>query len=662
MKKVKSVFTNTIAILLPIVLLTNIIILSFEYKYIYDTTLKHCTEDVITAAKVIEDYVGIYDLNLEEDIQTCNQSLSALCKEFEISYSYVLRIDEKKNSETYISIGTGRTASKKFISTRKVGDTVIGMLTQEQIDAVNDVKDYTVQHETTVFDDTIVCFVPLKHVYNSDKKTFEEGQKTDCIVAAEISFSEIMSDFKKSFTNIIILNFILSVAMVFIFAFLMYRKISKPARKISDSMSHYVEHRESGFEKIYIKGNDEFSNMAKEFNTMIDEIDSYIENIDSLNKEKHMQEAELDIAKNIQLGLLPPNKYKNSDVNIDAFMLPAKEVGGDLYDYQICENGDIYLSVADVSGKGVSAALFMSRAVTLLHMYSGLGMSPAKIAEEFNNTLASNNPNKLFITAFVAKYNPKTKELTYTNAGHNDPYIISDKLITLDKAHCMAAGIFSDVTYEEETVTLKDGDALFMFTDGVNEAQNNNNEFFSTERLEDELSKHTENSDDIIEDILAKLREFTDGAVQSDDVTMLVMKTNKDYHRTLNLKSDKQQLLLINDAIDEIPQLSDINNYQLKLMAEEIFANICNYSYPDGNGEVEVIIDSTDKVQLTFIDSGIEYDPTKDVLEIESYDHNNTVGGLGRFITFQTADEYSYSRENSKNILKLTVLKKSDLE
>ena len=176
----------------------------FEYKYIYDTTLKHCTEDVIKAAKVIEDYVGIYDLNLEEDIQTCNQSLSALCREFDITYSYVLRIDKKKNSETYISIGVGNNASKKFISTREVGDTVIGMLTQEQIDALNDVKDYTVQHETTVFDDTIVCFVPLKHVYNSDKKTFEEGQKTDCIVAAEISFSEIMSNFKKSFTNIII--------------------------------------------------------------------------------------------------------------------------------------------------------------------------------------------------------------------------------------------------------------------------------------------------------------------------------------------------------------------------------------------------------------------------------------------------------------------------
>lgn len=660
MKKIHGIFISTIAILLPFVLLINIIILSLEYNYTYNNTLKHCSDDIITAAKVIEDYVGIYDLNLPEDAETCNKSLSALCREFDITYAYVLKINEKRNSETYISIGVGNNASKDFVETRKPGDTVIGKLCKEQIEAVNDEKEYTILHEKNKFDDTIACFVPLKHAYNTEKKTFEEAKKTDCIVAAEMSFSEVISDFQKTYNNVFMLNVGLSVIMVFLFAFLMYRRIAKPAKEISDSMSHYIEHRESGFKKLKIKGKNEFSNMAKEFNTMTDEIDSYIKNIESLNKEKHMQEAELDIAKNIQLGLLPPNKYSNPDISINAFMLPAREVGGDLYNYHIGENGDIYISVADVSGKGVSAALFMSRAVTLLHMYAGLGMSPAKTAEEFNNTLAENNPNKLFITAFIAKYDPKTRELTYTNAGHNDPYIISDKLITLDKAHGMAAGIFPDVTYEEQTVTLKEGDALFMFTDGVNEAQNDKDEFFTTESLEKELIEHTKNNDNLLQDVLAKLKEFVNGAEQSDDITMFVMKTNKSFHRTLNLKSDINQLLLINDAIDEIPQLPDMTNYQLKLMAEEIFVNICNYSYSDNSGNVDVIIDSSDKTELTFIDEGSEYDPTKDVLDIETYDHNNTVGGLGKFITFQTADEYSYRRENNKNILKLTILKNKE--
>lgn len=658
MKKYSGIFVSTIAILLPIVILTNLIILSVGYKYIYDYTLAYCTEDVITAAKVIEDYVGIYDLNSKKDVEICNNSLNALCREFDITYSYVLKIDQEQNSETYISIGIGKNASKDFINERKPGDVIVGMLSQEQIDAVNNTKDYTVQHEKTKYDDTVVCFVPLKHVYNTEKKTFEEAQKTDCIVAAEMSFSEVMANFKKLFSNVVLLNFALTVSMVFAFAALMYRKIAKPAKIISDRMSNYIDSHKQGYEKLNIKGNNEFSNMAREFNTMTDEINSYIKNIKLLNKEKHMQEAELDIARNIQLGLLPSRKYKNSDVSIDAYMYSAKEVGGDLYDYQISENGEIYLSVADVSGKGVSAALFMSRAITLLNMYARLGMSPSKIAEEFNNTLAKNNPNKLFITAFIAKYNPKTRELTYTNAGHNEPYIISDKLIILDKAHCMAAGIFSDLSYEEVTVTLKEGDALFMFTDGVNEAQNNQKHFFSTEYLEKILSEHTKTKNKILEDVLQELRSFADGAVQSDDVTMLLMKTEKSYHRTLELKSHKEQLLLINDAIDEIPDLSDTDNYRLKLMAEEIFVNICNYSFGNDIGEVEVIIDSDENVELTFIDGGIEYDPTKEVLEIDKYDHNNTVGGLGKFITFNTADCYSYRRENGKNILKLTITKR----
>ena len=660
--KIKGVFLSTIAILLPIVLLTNVIILSLAYRLTYRTTVKHCTEDIITAAKVIEDFVGIYDLSDPEDVDMCNKSLCALCREFEITYSYVLKIDEKNNSETYISIGVGPGASKDFIDNRKPGDTVKGMLAQEQIDAANGVKEYTLLREKSVFDDTVVCFVPLKHAYDSEKKTFVEGgENTHCIVAAEMSFNEVLKSFRDSFLSIAIFNFALSIIMVVVFAFLMYRKISRPAQKISNSMSHYIEHRDKGYEKLKIKGNDEFSHMAREFNAMTDEIDEYLKNIGSLTKQRHTQEAELNIARNIQLGLLPAQKYQNSYVDINAYMLPAKEVGGDLYDYKITENGDVYISIADVSGKGVSAALFMSRAVTLLHMYSELGMSPADIAYSFNNTLAKNNPNKLFITAFIVKYNPKTGELTYTNAGHNDPYIISDNLITLDKAHGMAAGIFSDISYEEETVVLKNGDTLFMFTDGVNEAENNNKEFFSTEALEKELSLHTDNSDAVVEDVLTKLREFADGAVQSDDITMIAMKTSKEYHRTLTLDSDKQQLLLINEAIDEIPDLPEINNYQLKLMAEEIFANICNYSYPDGKGEVEVIIDSTDKVGLTFIDEGIEYDPTKEVIDIDSYDHNNTVGGLGKFIAFRTANDYSYTRENGKNKLKLSLLKNYDL-
>ena len=368
-----------------------------------------------------------------------------------------------------------------------------------------------------------------------------------------------------------------------------------------------------------------------------------------------MREAELEIARDIQLGLLPPAYYQNRNATIDAYMLPAKEVGGDLYDYQILESGEIYLTVADVSGKGVSAALFMSRALTLLHQYAGLGMSPAKLMEAFNNTLAEQNPNKLFITTFVARYNPKTGELTYTNAGHNPPYILAEELVCLDGAHGMAVGIFGGVTYEETTVALRDGDALFAYTDGVNEAENQAGEFFSTEALEVILRRYCgAKKANLLQDVREALALFAHGAEQSDDITMLLLRAQHAYHRELSLAAQVEQLTAINEAIDAVPDLPLQTNLDLKLMAEEMFVNICSYAYTETGGEVTVTLDIADEAVMTFADSGQPYDPTQEVLNIDDYDHNHTVGGLGKFITFQMADAYAYRYEDGKNILQLT--------
>ena len=152
-------------------------------------------------------------------------------------------------------------------------------------------------------------------------------------------------------------------------------------------MENFVNDRGKDVEKLQVKGNDELAEMSRSFNLMTEEIDKYIEDIDALNKEKHTQAAELEIARNIQTGLLKPSDYENGSVCISAMMRAAKNVGGDLYDYQVLENGKVFIAAADVSGKGISAALFMSRAITLLHQYALLGYSPAKMLGEYNNTL-----------------------------------------------------------------------------------------------------------------------------------------------------------------------------------------------------------------------------------------------------------------------------------
>lgn len=654
-KKFKTIFFSTIAILLPIVFVTNLIILVVAYKNIYDSNYERCQEEVIVAANVIEDYVGIYDLEDAEDVAQCNESLCALCREFKITYAYVVRIDIEKKEETYVTLGYGENAAESFIKNRHSGDTVKGYVNQQQIDTVTGKAEHALTHESNKIDDTIICYVPLKHIYNSDTKTFEESANTDCVVAAEMSFSEVMENFSRRFNTIAVLTVILSFVMVLAFATVMHLMISRPARKISKSMSDYTAHRDRKFEKLPVKYNTEFSEMSRSFNAMTDEIEHYISDIDKLNKEKHMQEAELNIATNIQLGLLRPSTYRNENYNVDAYILPARVVGGDLYDYHILPDGRINLVVADVSGKGVSAALFMSRALTLIHMYARLGYSAKQMLFAFNNTLAEQNPQGLFITAFAAQYNPATRELTYSNAGHNNPYIISDTLIELGDARGMAAGIFAGEEYEEKTITLKPGDVLFMYTDGVNEAQNAAGELWGDAALAAVLRAHCgDKKQGIMDGVRHGIETFAQGAEQSDDITMLCFKTQGAfYHKKIEVDSKLENIRLIEAELERIPGISDALRLELNLMAEEIYVNICKYAYSDKSGKIEFMLNVADTVEMTFRDSGMPYDPTKNLLDIEEYDHEHTVGGLGKFITFQMADDYSYKYRKGQNVLKL---------
>ena len=632
-----------VLILLPIIIVTEIIVVAAAYKTVSNNAYEHCYEDIEKYAAVVENIVSGYDLDNPEEAKKCSKELDVLCMKIDAPYVYAIEIDEKAQTEKYLALGFGKDATDEAKQSRYNGYVVKAELNEEILETLHDDCDDHLRRVDNKFGNTLICYRKL-----SNDKTNTR------IIGVEKSISEVVNDLTKVFNRIFIILLVFTVIIVLSFAFIIYRKVSKPAQLVSEKMSEFASERGEDFEKLEVKGSHEFTQMAAAFNSMTDEINQYIDDIESLNREKHMQEAELNIANNIQLGLLPPADFKNHFVNMEAYILPAKEVGGDMYDYHVLDSGEICLAVADVSGKGISAALFMAHAITLLNMFGRLGLSPSKTAEEFNNTLAQNNPNRLFITAFLAKYNPKTKVLTYTNVGHNPPYIISDELKMLDGARGMAAGIFPGVTYEEAEVKLENGDALFVYTDGINEAENCKKEMLTTERLEDILKKHTgTDKKGIIADVRETICDFTVGAVQSDDITMLTLVSKKPYHKDLQLKSELQQLTVINDAIDEIDGLSFDDSSNLKLMAEEIFVNICYYSYPETTGEVEITLEADDKIKITFTDFGVPYDPTESLLDIEEYDHNNTVGGLGKFIALGLSDEYNYRYDNGKNVLTL---------
>ena len=652
----RSVFFKLALMIIPLVLAYELAQLYISYLSIYNANLDSYTKITQSSAETAADYFVYFDPDNPGDPKVYSEQFDKLCKRWGITYIYAIEVDLNTKSEKYLAIGFGEDAAEKVKQTRYPGVEVEGTLNEAQMKACSGDDDCTVIHEKNELDDTLTCYWRVNSHY--DVNTFDNVKlEKPILIGAEISFSSLMKKFMSWFNGAAVYDLAFTLLLTASIFLIIYFRVNEPIKKISNRMKNFVHDRDKGVEKLMVKGNDELAEMSRSFNMMTDEIDKYIEDIDNLNREKHTQAAELEIARNIQRGLLKPLHSESDRVCINALMRAAKNVGGDLYDYQVFDDGRVFIAVADVSGKGISAALFMSRAITLLHQYALLGYSPAKMLGEYNNTLAEFNPNGLFITTFVAVYNPETGELTYSNAGHNRPYVISDSLIILDGAAGMAAGIFSGFEYEQQTVVLKPGDVVFLYTDGVNEAENVSGAQFGTEALENRLREHAGlQNGSVSDDILKTIDEFSEGALQSDDITILTLKVKqKSRHSEITVKNHPENLTKLNDMINSDKDISDEIKAQLLLIAEEMFVNICSYAYGGNEGDITVAVDSDgENITLIFSDSGKHFDPTANVVDIEDYDHENSIGGLGRFLAFELSDGYSYSYLNGQNILKIT--------
>ena len=253
------------------------------------------------------------------------------------------------------------------------------------------------------------------------------------------------------------------------------------------------------------------------------------------SQQEHSQleslKSDLSIASEIQQAILPrvfpPFPEDCQFMDIAASMNAAKDIGGDFYDFFRLDQDRIGFLIADVCGKGIPAAIFMAVSRTVIRTTGLRGLSPAECIDISNKLIAADSVDCMFVTVFYGIYNIRTGEVTYCNAGHNPPHILkSDCTIEiLPKPKSMVVGAFKLAKYKEDTLQLEKGDTLVMFTDGVTEAMNPNREEFGIERLNDSLKDVAYRScAEIIETLKGDIKDFADGAEQSDDITMLVIK------------------------------------------------------------------------------------------------------------------------------------------
>ena len=276
-----------------------------------------------------------------------------------------------------------------------------------------------------------------------------------------------------------------------------------------------------------IASNDEIGALTGAFHHMRDSLKEYIRNLEITTREKERQESELKIARDIQMHLLPADRVDArppAAYHLAASLIPAREVGGDLYDHFLMDR-KLWFMVGDVSGKGVGAALFMARAMTMLRAAAGPGAGPKEILTKVNRGLCQQNNGSTFVTLFAAVLDLTTGSLTHASAGHDPPVIVSgaDPRF-LEAEGGPVLGLIEQAEYFEETTNLNLGDTLIVYTDGVTEAMDSETTLFTRDRILDAVRFNgPRTSSDVLGALLASVRAFAGDAPQSDDITVMVV-------------------------------------------------------------------------------------------------------------------------------------------
>ena len=361
-------------------------------------------------------------------------------------------------------------------------------------------------------------------------------------------------------------------------------------------------------------------------------------------------ESELTVARKIQMSMLPTRFPPFPDYpNFSAYgeVIPAKEVGGDLFDFYIRER-KLFFCIGDVSGKGVPASIVMAMTHSLFRSFSSYLDSPAQIVTQMNNSLAGEeNKQSMFVTLFLGVLDLATGKLQYCNAGHNAP-------VPLSCVPNLPLGVLSDFAYEEQEAQMAAGETLFLYTDGLTEAENSAHELFGEERMMEVFSRAQHDSRigcrALIEHMQQAVRTFVGEAEQSDDLTMFAVRYDG-AHYSLVMRNDIQQIPTLAEWIETIGLPQELN-MPINLALEEAVSNVMLYAYPGKSGQVLVECTKSDKLVFTITDSGVPFDPTQqEDPDVTQSADERPIGGLGIFLVRQIMDEIEYKREENKNIL-----------
>lgn len=459
----------------------------------------------------------------------------------------------------------------------------------------------------------------------------------------------------------------LAVLLLSIFAYYYYvrRILIRPLGTLHHAAIGLVENRMENLSdfKTEIHTGDELEDLSDAFRYMVVELNEYIQDLSRVTAEKERIGAELDVARHIQASMLPcifPAFPERHEFDIYASMTPAKEVGGDFYDFFLVDDDHLAMVMADVSGKGVPAALFMMISKTLLKSAVQSGLSPGAVLEKVNNQLCENNDAEMFVTVWLGILEISTGKMKCANAGHEYPAIMRrDGAFQLfkDKHGLVLAGM-EGARYREYALELNEGDRLFVYTDGVPEATNADTVLYGTDRMLHALNEAKGSScRGLLEALHRDVDAFVGAADQFDDITMLCIerRTAADGMKKIGIAPTLDKLPEATSFFEDILSAADAPMKviaQVNVAVDEIFSNIARYSGATAATLGCALADG--RITLRFSDNGRPYDPTgkpdpDTTLSAEERD----IGGLGIFMVKKIMDEVTYEYVDGLNILTL---------
>ncbi len=492
--------------------------------------------------------------------------------------------------------------------------------------------------------------------------------QTGCSMAIVCPESDIFGAFDRLRNSVRAIVLVGLLLMLYLFIRIITREL-KPLRRLA----HEAETIASGqfdaelpdFQRI-----DEIGQLSHSFGNMQQSLVKYIDELKTTTSQKASIESDLRIASGIQMGMLPekfPTRDDRDDVQLYASLTPAKEVGGDLFDFYFRDE-KLFFCIGDVSGKGVPASLFMAVTRSTFRTVSAHESMPDRIVTIMNKTIADMNKNHMFVTLFVGVLDLPTGRLHYCNAGHDAPLLVGVGVGELPCDPNIPVGFMPTWKYSLQEAQIFTGTTIFLFTDGLTEAMDADKAQFQMERVNDVAVQALANQQQEPRQLIARMTEavhqFVGNAEQSDDLTMMAIQYIKQQsdvqmRKSIVLPNDVQEVPRLNAFVEEVCQavgFDEVVTMQVKVSVEEAVVNVMKYAYPTGQrGDVTIEAASNDvRLKFTIIDSGKPFDPTVQAeVDTTLSATERNIGGLGIHIMRQNMDSINYERMDNLNVLTL---------